>query len=64
MTFFTYFRLFLFKNWQYHKGVRATWLAKQGGNVYKHPYNLGAYENLATVITSNGTASAPGFFLC
>ncbi|XVF55256.1 hypothetical protein PTKIN_Ptkin06aG0022600 [Pterospermum kingtungense] len=42
---------------EYHEGVRAMWLAEKGGNVYKHPYDLGAYENLTTVITSNQTAS-------
>lgn len=25
------------------------WLAEKGGNVYSHPYDLGAYENLVTV---------------
>lgn len=25
------------------------WLAEKGGSVYSHPYDLGAYENLATV---------------
>ncbi|XVE76388.1 hypothetical protein DITRI_Ditri12bG0168600 [Diplodiscus trichospermus] len=35
---------------EYHEGVRAMWLAKKGGNVYKHPYDLGAYENLTTVL--------------
>ncbi|XVF08117.1 hypothetical protein REPUB_Repub06bG0198100 [Reevesia pubescens] len=35
---------------EYHEGVRATWLAEKGGNVYKHPYDLGAYENLTTVL--------------
>jgi hypothetical protein len=37
--------------WQYHEGVRAMWLAEKGGNVYAHPYDLGAYENLTTVRT-------------
>ncbi|XVF76656.1 hypothetical protein PTKIN_Ptkin13bG0284100 [Pterospermum kingtungense] len=35
---------------EYHEGVRAMWLAEKGGNVYKHPYDLGAYENLTTVL--------------
>lgn len=35
--------------WQYHEGVRAMWLAEKGGNIYKHPYDIGAYENLTTV---------------
>lgn len=37
--------------WQYHEGVRAMWLAEKGGNVYRHPYDIGAYENLTTVRT-------------
>ncbi|KAJ9180698.1 hypothetical protein P3X46_008911 [Hevea brasiliensis] len=35
---------------EYHEGVRALWLAEKGGNIYKHPYNIGAYENLTTVL--------------
>lgn len=27
------------------------WLAEKGGNVYSHPYDLGAFENLSTVLT-------------
>jgi hypothetical protein len=34
---------------QYHEGVRATWLAEKAGNIYRHPYNLGAFENLVSV---------------
>lgn len=26
------------------------WLAEKGGQVYSHPYDLGAYENLTTVL--------------
>ena len=26
------------------------WLAEKGGNVYSHPYDLGAFENLTTVL--------------
>ncbi|KAF7845471.1 putative protein S-acyltransferase 16 [Senna tora] len=33
---------------EYHEGVRALWLAEKGGNIYKHPYDLGPYENLTT----------------
>ncbi|GAY47918.1 hypothetical protein CUMW_108020 [Citrus unshiu] len=36
---------------EYHEGVRALWLAEKGGTVYKHPYDLGIYENLTTVST-------------
>ncbi|XP_024028589.1 probable protein S-acyltransferase 16 [Morus notabilis] len=35
---------------EYHEGVRAMWLAEKGGQVYSHPYDLGAYENLTTVL--------------
>ncbi|XP_059428211.1 probable protein S-acyltransferase 16 isoform X2 [Corylus avellana] len=38
---------------EYHEGVRAMWLAEKGGNVYSHPYDLGAYENLTTVLGTN-----------
>ncbi|XP_050242552.1 probable protein S-acyltransferase 16 isoform X1 [Quercus robur] len=38
---------------EYHEGVRAMWLAEKGGNVYTHPYDLGAYENLTTVLGPN-----------
>ncbi|TYH89550.1 hypothetical protein ES332_D01G269900v1 [Gossypium tomentosum] len=42
--------IFLKLNRQYHEGVRAMWLAEKGGTVYKHPYDIGAYENLTTVL--------------
>ncbi|EXC14788.1 putative S-acyltransferase [Morus notabilis] len=35
---------------EYHEGVRAMWLAEKGGQVYSHPYDLGAYENLTTIL--------------
>lgn len=38
---------------EYHEGVRAMWLAEKGGNLYSHPYDLGAYENLTTVLGPN-----------
>jgi len=34
---------------QYHEGVRAMWLAEKVGNIYRHPYALGVYENLVSV---------------
>ncbi|KAH7553712.1 hypothetical protein JRO89_XS12G0046000 [Xanthoceras sorbifolium] len=34
---------------EYHEGVRAMWLAEKGGHIYKHPYDLGVYENLTMV---------------
>ncbi|KAL3536415.1 hypothetical protein ACH5RR_004876 [Cinchona calisaya] len=38
---------------EYHEGVRAMWLAEKGGYLYSHPYNLGAYENLISVLGPN-----------
>lgn len=38
---------------EYHEGVRAMWLAEKGGDVYTHPYDLGVYENLSTVLGPN-----------
>ncbi|KAI5682439.1 hypothetical protein M9H77_03667 [Catharanthus roseus] len=38
---------------EYHEGVRAMWLAEKGGEVYSHPYNLGAYDNLISVLGPN-----------
>ena len=36
---------------QFHEGVRAMWLAEKEGHVYKHPYDVGTYENLTMVKT-------------
>ncbi|XP_022145736.1 probable protein S-acyltransferase 16 isoform X2 [Momordica charantia] len=38
---------------EYHEGVRAMWLAEKGGNMYSHPYDLGAFENLTTILGPN-----------
>uniref|UniRef100_A0A0E0HFI7 S-acyltransferase n=1 Tax=Oryza nivara TaxID=4536 RepID=A0A0E0HFI7_ORYNI len=38
---------------EYHEGVRAMWLAEKGGNLYHHPYHLGVYENLISVLGPN-----------
>ncbi|XP_028783467.1 probable protein S-acyltransferase 16 [Neltuma alba] len=38
---------------EHYDGVRALWLAEKGGNIYKHPYDLGPYENLTTVLGPN-----------
>ncbi|KAG9157857.1 hypothetical protein Leryth_000044 [Lithospermum erythrorhizon] len=38
---------------EYHEGVRAMLLAEKGGYVYSHPYDLGAYENLISVLGPN-----------
>ncbi|XP_020258910.1 probable protein S-acyltransferase 16 [Asparagus officinalis] len=34
---------------EYHEGVRAMWLAEKVGNIYRHPFDLGVYENLVSV---------------
>ncbi|RAL39302.1 hypothetical protein DM860_002835 [Cuscuta australis] len=36
---------------EYHEGVRA--LAEKGGHLYSHPYDLGAYENIISVLGPN-----------
>ncbi|KAM1353011.1 hypothetical protein FF1_032739 [Malus domestica] len=38
---------------EYHEGVRGMWLAEKGGQIYSHPYDRGAYENLTTVLGPN-----------
>ncbi|KAJ3668950.1 hypothetical protein LUZ60_010900 [Juncus effusus] len=38
---------------EHHEGVRATWLAEKAGNIYRHPYNLGIYQNLITILGPN-----------
>ncbi|PSR98291.1 Protein like [Actinidia chinensis var. chinensis] len=38
---------------EYHEGVRAMWLAEKGGDVYSHPYDVGAYENLTSALGPN-----------
>ncbi|XP_057459082.1 probable protein S-acyltransferase 16 [Lotus japonicus] len=38
---------------EYHEGVRALWLAEKGGSLYNHPYDLGPYENLQSVLGPN-----------
>ncbi|KAH7678123.1 palmitoyltransferase protein [Dioscorea alata] len=38
---------------EYHEGVRAMWLAEKAGNIYRHPYDIGAYENLSMVLGPN-----------
>lgn len=34
---------------QYHEGVRATWLAEDIGQGYRHPYDIGIFINLVAV---------------
>ncbi|CDP16097.1 unnamed protein product [Coffea canephora] len=38
---------------EYHEGVRAMWLAEKGGYLYSYPYDLGAYENMISVLGPN-----------
>ncbi|CAN6471736.1 unnamed protein product [Victoria cruziana] len=38
---------------EYHEGVRAMWLAEKVGHIYRHPYDLGVYENLISVLGPN-----------
>ncbi|CAD6333618.1 unnamed protein product [Miscanthus lutarioriparius] len=38
---------------EYHEGVQAMWLAEKGGDIYHHPYDLGVYENLISVLGPN-----------
>ncbi|CAL1379032.1 unnamed protein product [Linum trigynum] len=38
---------------EYHEGVRAMWLAEKGGDLYKHPYNIGGFENLTAILGPN-----------
>lgn len=38
---------------EYYEGVKAMWLAEKGGEVYRHPYDLGAFENLTLVLGPN-----------
>ncbi|GAB4833831.1 Probable protein S-acyltransferase 16 [Ancistrocladus abbreviatus] len=38
---------------EYYEGVRAMWLAEKGGEVYTHPYDLGPFENLTSVLGPN-----------
>ncbi|KAH9606430.1 hypothetical protein KSS87_015073, partial [Heliosperma pusillum] len=38
---------------EYYEGVRAMWLAQKGGEVYRHPYDLGPFDNLTAVLGPN-----------
>uniref|UniRef100_A0A0D6R576 S-acyltransferase n=1 Tax=Araucaria cunninghamii TaxID=56994 RepID=A0A0D6R576_ARACU len=38
---------------EYHEGVRAMWLDEKAGRVYRHPYDLGLYTNLVSVLGPN-----------
>lgn len=38
---------------EYHEGVRAHWLAEKAGQVYRHPYDVGAFSNLTMILGPN-----------
>eukprot|EP01018_Ginkgo_biloba_P032456 Gb_28807 [translate_table: standard] len=38
---------------EYHEGVRAMWLDEKAGRVYRHPYDLGIFPNLVSVLGPN-----------
>ncbi|XP_077226126.1 DHHC-type zinc finger family protein [Tasmannia lanceolata] len=38
---------------EYHEGVRAMWLAKKRGQGYNHPFNLGVFENIISILGPN-----------
>ncbi|KAF3434004.1 hypothetical protein FNV43_RR25107 [Rhamnella rubrinervis] len=38
---------------EYYEGIRAAWLARKSGQSYWHPYNLGAYKNITSVLGPN-----------
>ncbi|CAN1275378.1 Probable protein S-acyltransferase 16 [Linum perenne] len=37
----------------YHEGVRAMLLAEKGGNIHKHPYDIGGFGNLTAILGPN-----------
>ncbi|KAL2554522.1 putative protein S-acyltransferase 16 [Forsythia ovata] len=38
---------------EYYEGVRAKFHAGKGGHLYSHPYDMGAYENLISILGPN-----------
>lgn len=38
---------------EYREAVRAMWLARKSGQKYRHPYDLGAYNNLIVILGPN-----------
>ncbi|EPS62695.1 hypothetical protein M569_12092, partial [Genlisea aurea] len=38
---------------EHHEGVRAMLLVEKGGQLYSHPYDIGAYENLTDILGPN-----------
>ncbi|XP_027072358.1 probable protein S-acyltransferase 16 isoform X1 [Coffea arabica] len=57
LTIFMFWHVYLILQYkttiEYHEGVRAMWLAEKGGYLYSHPYDLGAYENMISVLGPN-----------
>lgn len=40
------------------------WLQEKGGSIYKHPYDLGPYENLTSVRIDDYAAAAAFITMC
>ncbi|KAI4382718.1 hypothetical protein MLD38_008645 [Melastoma candidum] len=38
---------------EYYEGVRARWLAKKSGQSYSHPFDLGIYRNVLSILGPN-----------
>ncbi|XP_027934672.1 probable protein S-acyltransferase 15 isoform X2 [Vigna unguiculata] len=38
---------------EYHEGNRAKWLAMKSGQSYRHPFNIGAYRNITSILGPN-----------
>lgn len=38
---------------EYYEGVRVQWLARKSGQSYRHPFNLGVYRNMTSVLGPN-----------
>lgn len=38
---------------EYREAVRAMWLARKSGQKYRHPYDLGAYNNITLILGPN-----------
>ncbi|KAG8645273.1 hypothetical protein MANES_10G049400v8 [Manihot esculenta] len=38
---------------EYYEGIRASWLARKSGQIYRHPFDLSAYKNITMVLGPN-----------
>ncbi|KAB1219045.1 putative protein S-acyltransferase 15 [Morella rubra] len=38
---------------EYYEGIRQSWLARKSGQSYQHPFNLGVYRNITSVLGPN-----------